>query len=311
MGDLRIIMYHYVRQLERSRYPRIKARCLNDFRTQLDYISRNFTVVTAEQVIASIGGLNPLPPNSAWLTFDDGYLDHYTSVLPLLLERGWQGSFFPPANAIQKGELLDVNKIHFILASSSGSGLVVDEIRRFIDTHAGFEGIDQFDRYWADYAHASRYDVAEVIFIKRVLQQALPERLRAELVDELFEKFVTVDEKTFAAELYMSQDQLRTMLRLGMYVGSHGAKHCWLDHLNSEDQAQDVDASLAFLKTIGAPVQDWVMCYPYGVYNDSLIGILKSRGCACAITTKTAVANTVSNGAFELPRLDTNDLPIQ
>lgn len=70
--NLTIIVYHYVRDLERSRYPRIKGRRLSDFRGQLDHISRAFTVVNAEQIVAALKGFAELPDNAAWLTFDDG-----------------------------------------------------------------------------------------------------------------------------------------------------------------------------------------------------------------------------------------------
>src|SRR4051812_43010280 len=109
-----IVMYHYVRDLQRSRYPLIKARTEVDFVRQLDYIAANFTVVRAESVIAAAMGGPALPENAAWLTFDDGYRDHYDVVFPLLHARGWQGSFFAPASAVAERRLLDVNKVHFI-----------------------------------------------------------------------------------------------------------------------------------------------------------------------------------------------------
>ena len=39
--------------------------------------------------------------------------------MPELLARNIQGSFFPPADAIVKREMLDVHAVHFILASTS------------------------------------------------------------------------------------------------------------------------------------------------------------------------------------------------
>jgi peptidoglycan/xylan/chitin deacetylase (PgdA/CDA1 family) len=36
----------------------------------------------------------PLPPNPVALTFDDGYIDHYMTVLPTLQEYGFTGTFF-------------------------------------------------------------------------------------------------------------------------------------------------------------------------------------------------------------------------
>jgi peptidoglycan/xylan/chitin deacetylase (PgdA/CDA1 family) len=306
---LTIVMYHYVRDLARTRYPAIKARDLGSFQRQLEYIGRHHTVVTAEQVMASFGQGEELPDNAAWLTFDDGYRDHYEFVFPLLHERDWQGSFFPPARTVRDRELLDVNRVHFILAANPDHLRVIDTIREYIERHQSHAGVRTFAEYWAELAQASRMDPKETIFIKRILQHALPESLRTELANDLFDRIVAVDQAVFAAELYMSPEQLRTMIRCGMYVGSHGAGHYWLDRLDPAAQAAEIDDSLAFLRALGAPTDNWVMCYPYGAHNDGLRKLLKLRGCVVGLTTRVAVAQPGSDDPLALPRLDTNDLP--
>jgi peptidoglycan/xylan/chitin deacetylase (PgdA/CDA1 family) len=306
---LTIVMYHYVRELARTRYPAIKGRDLAGFRRQLEYIAAHHTVVTAEQVMLAIRHDKRLPDNAAWLTFDDGYSDHYDAVFPLLYQRGWQGSFFPPARTVRDRQLLDVNRVHFILAAQPDHQSIIAAVHEFVDAHQGQDGVRPFSDYWADLARASRLDPAHVIFIKRMLQHALPERLRNLLANDLFDRIVAVDQAVFAAELYMTPEQVRTMIRCGMYVGSHGAAHFWLDRLDPAAQAAELDESLAFLCALGAPTEQWVMCYPYGAYNDSLLPLLRQRGCVVGLTTRVAVAQLGSDDPLALPRLDTNDLP--
>lgn len=307
--SLSIIMYHYVRDLARSRYPLIKARDLTEFRFQLDHIANHYTVVSVAQVIEALSCGESLPKNAAWLTFDDGYLDHFCTVFPLLHERGWEGSFFPPAQSVRDGQLLDVNRIHFILASQPDASVLIEDIRKYIDEHQGLPSIRPFSDYWTELAQPSRLDRSEIVFIKRILQRALPESLRNELASRLFERFVSVDPSAFAAELYMTTDQLQTMIRCGMYVGSHGVTHQWLNHLDSKAQVAEIDASLDFLRELGVPNKNWVMCYPYGEYDKAVVTLLRKRGCAAALTTKATVAKIGIDDPFALPRLDTNDLP--
>jgi peptidoglycan/xylan/chitin deacetylase (PgdA/CDA1 family) len=307
--SLTIVMYHYVRDLSRTRYPGIKGRDVASFRRQLDYLGTHHTVVTAQQVIAAVKHGEPLAENAVWLTFDDGYSDHYSVVFPLLHERGWQGSFFPPSRTVQYGELLDVNRIHFVLAAAPAQGSIIDMIREFIDNHQGCDSVRPFSSYWDELARPSRMDPAETIFIKRVLQHGLREDLRAELARNLFDRFVGVDSAAFAAELYMTPEQLRTMLRCGMYIGSHGARHYWLDRLDPGSQKKEIDESLEFLHALGAPTDEWVMCYPYGAYNDALLPLLRDRGCSIGLTTKVGVAQLDTDNPLALPRLDTNDVP--
>jgi len=263
-------MYHYVRDLAGSRFPEIKGRNLEEFKGQIDYIEDHYTVVTVEQVVTAINHNIRLPDNAAWLTFDDGYIDHYTNVFPLLHERGLQGSFFPPSNPVLHGELLDVNKVHFILAAQPDIEKTIHEIKIFLEQFGGGDRVLEFATYWKNLAHASRYDPAEIIFVKRLLQHALPEYLRNTLTTQLFHKFVTSDEKAFSSELYMSIDQIKTMVSSGMYIGSHGAKHYWMDRLTPAQQFADIDASLDFLRLVGAPLSNWVMCYPQGAHIISL-----------------------------------------
>jgi peptidoglycan/xylan/chitin deacetylase (PgdA/CDA1 family) len=302
MSKLSIIMYHYVRDPERSRYPRIKVRSTKEFRNQLDYIAGHFTPVTAQEVIAASRGDTTLPPNAVWLTFDDGYLDHYLTVFPLLHDRGWQGSFFAPARAVSEGKLLDVNKIHLLLAAVDNISKLVSDIRS--DTGPAFEHL------WSAYAAADVYDPAEVVFVKNVLQHALPQRDRTRIVDNLFARYVSLDERAIASEFYMSSDQIRLMVRNGMFFGSHGYDHSWMTNLAVEEQLREVRLSLDFLNEVGATTNDWVMCYPYGAYNQALLQTLKRFDCSVGLTTRSAVADVSRDTALELPRLDTNYFPI-
>lgn len=308
--SLTIVMYHYVRELARSRYPRIKGRTVEEFRRQLDHIASRYTVVTAQQVVAAIRGEDPVPENAAWLTFDDGYLDHYTNVFPLLFERGWQGSFFPPSQTVLNGRLLDVNKIHFILAAHAQPDDIIGEIKAALEARSADRDVRPFEDYWSELAKPNRYDPAEVVFIKRSLQFGLPEPVRAEVVDRLFHRLVSDDPAAFAAELYLTQDQLRTMVRCGMYVGSHGASHRWLDRLTPAQQETEIDNSLDFLRSLGASSGDWVMCYPYGACDQSVLRLLAQRNCSAALTTRPAIASMAADHPLLLPRIDTNELPI-
>src|SRR5947209_3849649 len=159
--SIKIVMYHYVRDLHRTRYPNVKGCDLPKFREQLDYIASRHTVVTVEQVVAALKGGESLPDNSVWLTFDDGFSDHYANVFPLLHERGWQGSFFPTVRANQDRQLLDVHRIHFILAVESDPGLIIAAIRSFIDDHQGCDALRPFAEYWDELAQRSCVDIAE------------------------------------------------------------------------------------------------------------------------------------------------------
>ena len=97
-----IVMYHYVRDLEHSRFPAIKGLSVERFCRQLDYIQTRFTPITVEDLMRALSpAKNELPKDSILLTFDDGYIDHFANVFPLLDARGIQGCFFPSAQTLR------------------------------------------------------------------------------------------------------------------------------------------------------------------------------------------------------------------
>jgi peptidoglycan/xylan/chitin deacetylase (PgdA/CDA1 family) len=309
VSALTIVMYHYVRDLARSRYPGLKALTVDAFEGQLDYIGRHYRVCSVREVVAAARGEDRLPPNACLLTFDDGFLDHFTTVLPRLVARGLTAGFYPPAAAVEGRRLLDTHKIQLILAACDDTGKLARRLLDLIDARRHEDAMPSGETLWRQHAVASRFDGPEVVFVKRVLQRALPEAVRSELAQRLLEEYVGVDEATLAHELYMDTEQLRCMARLGMDVGGHGAAHVWLDSLARPAQTAEIDATLAFLARIhGRAPADWVMCYPFGSYDATTLALLRDRGCALGLTTRVDVARDLGR-PLELPRLDTNDLP--
>ncbi len=302
-------MYHYVRPIAGSRYPSIHGLELADFEGQIDYIDRYYSVVSVSDVVAAAKGGRPLPDYPLILSFDDGYSDHYRYVLPVLKRRGKTGVFFPPVCAVSEREMLDVNKIHLILASTSDHESLVRNIESAVDSARGEFALLSLTEYREQLRKASRFDTAEDIFIKRMLQHALPESLRNRITGDMFRRHVTEDERGFADEFYMSEENLGEMLAEGMEVGSHGSAHYWLNSLSPKDQAMDIDRSLDMLERIGVSRQGFYFCYPYGSYTSETLNILSDRNCAAAFTTQVALVHLDSASLLELPRLDTNDLP--
>lgn len=145
MCKLYIAMYHYTRDLKHSRYPLIKGLDELLFRKQLEFMKNNFNIVRMEHVIEAVKGNDTLPEKALLLTFDDGYIDNYTVAFPILEEYGVQGSFFIPGKTFAEHQLLDVNKIHYILASAKIDELVAD-VKKELDHYRGNEWVLSTDR---------------------------------------------------------------------------------------------------------------------------------------------------------------------
>lgn len=311
---LTVVMYHYVRDLQNSRFPEIKGCDVRLFKEQVGYIKKHYTPVTVEEVIAAKNGEGQLPDHAILLTFDDAYADHFTYAFPVLEHEHIQGVFFPPVKAVTEHTVLDVNKVHFLLASTPTDKMpqLLEELKGMVESNREAYKLDSFESYFSQLAVANRFDPKEVIFIKRLLQVALPEELRKKLTTELFEKSVGMDESMFSRELYMSLDQIKCLVDCGMHIGSHGYDHYWLGSLPKEKQEFEISKSIEFIESVGGDVNNWTIGYPYGNYNDDTIALLKQYGCKMGFTTRVAVADLDEDGEdalYKVPRLDVNDLP--
>ena len=315
-SEVTVVMYHYVRDLKNSRYPNIKGLDIDKFKKQIKFFKENYNFIKIEDIITYYK--NPkekkLPEKAILLTFDDGYKDHYTYVLPVLLENNIQGSFYIPTKCFQDKKVLDVNKIHFILESCIGEeDKILKDIEEYLKINKDSRILLSYNDYFKEYAVVSRFDKKEVIFIKRMLQVVLPEDYRQKLVDILFKKYVCtigdkiISERTFWEELYLTPEQIRIMEKLGMHIGFHSYDHVWLNSLSKEEQEFQIKSSINYFKEIGIKTGKMTLSYPYGGYNEESVELIKKYEVPLAFTTKVAIADLNKDEYYALPRLDTND----
>ena len=308
--QLTVVMYHYVRPMENTRFPSLKALSLERFLRQLDHITTNYHPVSPHDLFSALQDSSvPLPEKAILLTFDDGYADHYQYVLPALKQRDIVGCFFPPAEPVLQHHVLDVNKIQFTLAVFPRVDELLSQTFQQINAYRADFDLPGESDFRARIREQHRYDQPETILFKRLLQRELPLKIRHEIVHHLFTKYVAEDESSFASELYMSESQLRIMIAEGMHIGCHGSSHEWLNHLAPDEQASEVDHSIRFLKVLYSEPFELSMCYPYGGFNSSLLDLLRLRGFRAGFSVEPRVADLAVEDPLLLPRLDTNDLP--
>ncbi len=299
------INYHYVRDLSRTRYPRIRGRLTSDFEQQVAWLSERCEMATLESAADFLAGKYEAGRDLCLLTFDDGLKDHYTNVLPILADRGIQGLFFICTVCLEKNYVLPVHKNHFLMAA-----LEFNEYRKaFLEQLALLtsETPDTVDVEKAKLGYP--YDSEEVAVFKFFLNYVVAEPLRVRVLDVLFERYFG-NEAAFAKELYLNWDEAQQMQTGGMIIGGHTHNHVALSTLSNEEQAVDLATCGSVLRKRLKPQEFWPFCYPYGhsySFNAATIQRLKAVGFICAFTTETG-SNRPGDDLFTLRRVDTNDV---
>lgn len=308
MDNINIIMYHYIRKIKGSGYPKIKGLELQDFKKQIEFLMRNFKIISVEDILRAEKLKIKLSGSNIALTFDDGYLEHYKNVFPILKKNNISGFFSMPSEIIEKEKILDVNKIHYILASVDEI-ILKEKIFKRLNFYRGREfDIPDNKELYKKLAKETRFDNKDIIFIKRLLQTELDERLRNLIVGELFKEYVAESEKVFCKKLYMSYEQLKEMKKSGMEIGIHAHSHNRLGNMNEEEMKKDINKSLEIFEGL-IDKSKWIMCYPYGSYNKEVIDYIIDKGCIGGLTTEVRTVNLDKDSIYKLPRLDTNDYP--
>jgi len=305
-----VVMYHYIRPINESRYPGIKGLELQSFKRQLNFLKKNYTFITVEELNAYYTQSHKLPENAVLLTFDDGYSDHYSYVFPLLQSLNIQGSFFVPVKPIVEKMVLDVNKIHLLLATVEINRLIIS-VKKMLKHYRQEPNILDFETYYNELAKANRFDAAEVIFLKRLLQHKLPVQIRQEIINSMFDEFIDISESVISEELYLNIDQIKLMHRNGMHIGAHTYNHYWLNKISRQEQEEEISNNIDFLENLNSSTNKGAktFSYPFGGYNDCTIDLMNKYDFDLGFTTNVDTVKNQNYSKFEIPRMDTNDFP--
>jgi peptidoglycan/xylan/chitin deacetylase (PgdA/CDA1 family) len=296
-----VVTYHYIRDPEKSPFPKLKALRVSEFTAQLDWLAGVRSPVAYETFETS--GPDTLPRSVFLLTFDDGFVDHYAVALPALLARGWGGVFFVAGAAIDDPpRLLNVHRTQFLLAAM-GADRFAEAVASAVSTTSG-------DTALPHHVEVYRYDDAPDVAAKHRLNYEMPAEEAARVLSDLFGRHVG-DEAAFARALYLSRPMIREMAAGGMTFGFHTEEHPVLSRLSREAQHQQVARGVALVRELTGQARV-PFCYPYGhahTYNADTLAVLAESGYGMAFTTARRLARPGVDARFEVPRIDTRDLP--
>ena len=298
-----IVMYHYVRPRNYVRFPYLSALGPIGFRKQVAWLKERTHVVALSDLTLAVQG-KCCPRVHLALTFDDGLKEHAAVVAPVLFDLGLPATFFISSKPVLERTMLDVQKSQFVLATRLGR-------KRFLEIgRHHYHAAEQDLKGRLDAAVAgSPIHRAEIVHAKRLLQRELPQLLRSQILNDLFDTYVTSDQASFAEATYMSLADATVLRQAGFSIGGHGHSHEWLSAVSPEVHDQEILMASEFVASKVGVTEESSFAYPYGRKSPRSMATLKRAGFSLGLRDSGGVLCRSCFEPYDLKRLDTFFLP--
>jgi peptidoglycan/xylan/chitin deacetylase (PgdA/CDA1 family) len=296
---MNIIMFHYVRPYDQE-YPYFNYLDLNNFKKELDFFEKEYGFLSKDEFFYSIE--NSISTDGVILTFDDGFKDHYTYVLPELKKRNLWGLFYIPTKVFSTETLLGVHRIHYLKGKYGSDRILKDTIMLVEEHMLDKETIKEFDK---EIYKGANYGKDEKK-LRRLFNYYISYNYRDAILDKLMSKYF--DEKKLHNNLYLNLEEVLKIKRAGSIIGAHSVTHKVLSRLSYREQEDEIKDSLNFLREKVGVTPPYSFCYPYGYkasYNNDTIKILKNNQVNNA-TVFDNKSQILPVKRFELSRIDCN-----
>ena len=258
---------------------------LENFRSHLTFLLRNYNVISLSKLIKELAKGKELPRESyAVLTFDDGFIDGYTNIFPLLKEFNIPATFFVSPWAVSKGSLHWQDEIWYCL----------NVVNRHL-THLRFNSFALPIVSQVDKLNARRQ-------IVKILSSQKPKQ-RDEILLEIKASLGLANQDVSGRRLILTPESISKMAASALVEwGAHSLTHPMLP-LCTKDQIEiEVKESKNDLESLlGSPVN--YFAYPFGEHTRETADAVRSYGYKAAVTTNDGLVKA-GDDLFLLNRLN-------
>lgn len=298
------VSYHYIRPSYDQPYPGIFGVTPDELRQQLERLGGLGDFVSLDQIRNALQNDAALPERGWLITFDDGLREQYDHAIPILESLGVPAVFFANTRPIAEQQPVLVHMTHLLRTQVAPSDLMAAVQSSCIELAIPIP--------IADSTAASRqyvYDDPEVAQIKFLLNFALPESARQQVVDYCFDNLLAWSRPEVCADLYMNRTHLHDLAQRG-WLGSHTHSHRSMGSLTVQEAERDIQLSISLL-------EDWTgvrvdsIAYPYGSLAacPAWLGKVGARvGLRMGFTMERGGISKFTHPLL-LPRCAPNDLP--
>ena len=299
------LCYHYLRLNKQSDpFPRILGTNIDEFQNHLSMLQKNYQLISLEDASnLSYGGISFHKKNLGILiTFDDGLADHYTAA-KILSELNISAIFFIPTCILEEKLPANPTIIHYTIA--------VFGIEKFLKEFRESLVNNKLDSKLFDLQYSkSKDNLGETISrIKSTFKYKLGYYDSRKILLDIYKNLFSSEYKNMLSTIHLTESQIREMLEMGHYVGTHTYSHISVaaTELNSDDFIKEIISPKNYLEQkFNTKVNSF--SYPFGGKNDCLSSselIKKTSEYNLAFTVE-EILNTRNTSPYQLGRYQIN-----
>lgn len=240
---------------------------LANFRSHLAFLLRNYKIIRLSELIQELVERKELSDeNYAVLTFDDGFIDGYTNIFPLLKEFAIPATFFVSPWAISSGSLYWQDELWYCLNSVNGPL-----------THLHFGDFDLPIVSQTDKLNA-RAQMVKILSLRNSWQ-------RDELLSEIKVSLGMANQDVSSRPRMLTRENTAEMAASGLVEwGAHSLTHPMLPFCTEDQLEIEVKESKNDLESMfGSPVD--YFAYPFGKHTQRAADAVQRFGYKAAVTT--------------------------
>jgi peptidoglycan/xylan/chitin deacetylase (PgdA/CDA1 family) len=264
-----VVNYHRIDDVNRNDFDSFKPNVSatpGDFNRQMDYLAKWFKVVSLRDVVQWLDGHKSLPPYAALITFDDGYLDNYTSAYPILCQHHFPALIFLTTEHIGTDAPFYWDMAAYCFYHTKSDQLTFPDGR--VEHWSNQKQLDQVSKSWIEF------------------MKTLPQAEKQIHVEQLAETLGVSVPLGYFQKLMLNWDQVREMQNGEIEFGAHTMHHPILTRISLEQVREEVEGSKSRIEEeLGEPVLGFA--YPNGQLadlNEPIEKIVADSGIRTAFT---------------------------
>ena len=238
------------------------------FKKQILYLSKNYNIISLDNLINHYIEGTSIPQNSVVITMDDGYKSNFNLAYPYLEELGCHFTIFLSTEFIENNKFNWSERVEYAIWYSKGDSLsiMIDNVETTYSIKSSEQKI-----------YVSKY-------IKQFLQTA-SQHVRETVLSEIELHTGSVLEFKTAPELMLplSWDEVVRMSKSNLAIfGSHTVSHPNLTTCSIPDIKNELLVSRNIIQTRTNNLCEY-FCYPGGAYNKIVKNVVEECGYKCAL----------------------------